>query len=120
MCIRCERFDAGMAEQVKEHTEQCREEHPARCFWPVATEDYRSSALWLLGAAWQRCHIVVDRIEKSKELFPVPDDIPESVIRDWEDHALRAAELFARARMTAARRSREREEQEGAHDRGVQ
>jgi hypothetical protein len=107
MCVRCRKTEDELKAFVEEHASAC----PAKgsdepCSVPEPTTNYRESAWWLLALVHACFDITLDRMDKARDLFDRPQDIPADVLREWEEHAQKAAQLLGKARY--AREAQER------------
>jgi hypothetical protein len=99
MCLRCRKVEDELVEFVEKHAHECgAKEKGDVCAIPLATMNYRESVWWLLALTHSTFDVTMDRMDKARDLFDKPQDIPSQVLKEWEEHAQRAAELLGRAR----------------------
>lgn len=93
MCKKCEESDQAVAAYIREH--ECSN---ASCVVPHDKENFRGTHFWMIAVAFNRCSVVADKMEKSRELVDDPIDLPASILADWEAHAIEALEALRRMR----------------------
>lgn len=107
MCIRCRQTETELTEYVTKHAAECgAREGGEPCAVPDPTTNYRESVWWLLALVHSCFDITLERMDKARDLFDVPDAIPSSVLAEWEEHTQRAATYLGKARYAVERRER--------------
>jgi predicted alpha/beta hydrolase len=107
MCMRCRNTENDLREYVTKHAAECPGKAAGEpCAVPDPATNYQETAWWLLALVHMCFDVTLDRMDKARDLFDMPNDIPADVLREWEEHTQKAATYLGKARY--AREARER------------
>jgi hypothetical protein len=91
--MKCQVFEEELADMLSKH--DCVD---GQCPVPGRETDFRNSIFWFVTVAYQRLDLTAERLSGVKQIIEEPNDLPSSLLRDWEQHAIEAAELLGKAR----------------------
>jgi hypothetical protein len=114
MCLRCEATEAELNRYITNH--KCGD---GACPIPHLgpDDDATGTPFWLLAVVYARMSLVMDRMENAKGVVDNPDDLPSSILEDWEAHLFDAADMMRRVR--TMRQSAERATKKMVEDLGA-